>query len=95
MNPITHSTSTKFRPMPKRQTKKFVEKQFNFWVEKWYLETLHWLVYLDKILHPAYQRIIGLGKAVIPFILRELQTEPNEWFWALRALTGEDPTIKK
>jgi hypothetical protein len=67
---------------------------FDELAEKWYLETLHSSGYLDKVLHPAYQRIIGLGKDVIPFILRELQDEPSEWFWALRALTGEDPTTE-
>jgi hypothetical protein len=42
-------------------------------------------------MHPAYQRIIGKGKAAIPFILRELQREPDHWFWALTAITGENP----
>jgi hypothetical protein len=72
-----------------------VQNNFRFLAENWYLETLHSSGYLDKILHPAYQRIIGLGKDVIPFIVRELQDEPSEWFWALRALTGEDPTTKE
>ena len=89
--------NTQVRAIPKfsatkRQTKKTVEKQFNVLAEKWYLETLHSSGYFDKILHPAYQRIIGLGKIVIPFILNELKDHPGEWFWALRALTGEDPT---
>ncbi|CAN5126465.1 hypothetical protein BH20ACI1_BH20ACI1_27790 [soil metagenome] len=69
-----------------------IEKEFNVLAEQWYLETLHSSGYLDKVLHPAYQRIIGLGKDVIPLILRELQDAPTDWFWALRALTGEDPT---
>jgi len=38
-----------------------------------------------------YQRIIGLGKDAVPLILRELAKEPRPWFWALRAITGEDP----
>ncbi len=42
-------------------------------------------------MHPAYQRIIGLGPAVIPLILADLARQPDHWFWALRALTGEDP----
>lgn len=42
-------------------------------------------------LHPAYQEIIGMGKIVIPWILQELEREPDHWFWALRALTGIDP----
>lgn len=41
--------------------------------------------------HPAYQRIIGLGPQVIPLILAELEKQPGHWFWALRALTGENP----
>lgn len=41
--------------------------------------------------HPAYQRIIGLGPQVIPLILSDLQREPGHWFWALSALTGENP----
>lgn len=42
-------------------------------------------------MHPAYQRIIGLGPIAIGLILRELQERPEQWFWALKALTGEDP----
>jgi hypothetical protein len=42
-------------------------------------------------MHPAYQQIIGMGPSVIPFILQELAKEPNQWFWALRALTGVNP----
>jgi len=38
-----------------------------------------------------YQRIIGMGPAVVPFILAELECEPNQWFWALEAITGENP----
>lgn len=41
--------------------------------------------------HPAYQRIIGLGPQVIPLILSDLQRAPGHWFWALTALTGENP----
>jgi hypothetical protein len=43
---------------------------------------------------PAYQGIIGMGPIAVPFILAELSAEgdePDQWFWALKALTGEDP----
>jgi hypothetical protein len=46
---------------------------------------------LKWVMHPAYQRIIGKGKDAVPFILRELEREPDHWFWALNAITGEDP----
>lgn len=41
--------------------------------------------------HPAYQRIIGLGREVVPLILADLRQEPCPWFWALPAITGEAP----
>ena len=46
---------------------------------------------LKWAMHPSYQRIIGKGQAAIPFILQELQREPDHWFWALHAITGHDP----
>jgi hypothetical protein len=38
-----------------------------------------------------YQRIIGMGAPVVPLILEELQREPDQWFWALEAITEENP----
>ncbi len=37
-----------------------------------------------------YQRIIGIGWPVVPLILDELQREPDQWFWALEAITDEN-----
>lgn len=46
---------------------------------------------LDRIvMHRSYQRIIGLGPQVVPYILADLQEAPNHWFWALIAIVGED-----
>lgn len=42
-------------------------------------------------MHPAYQRVIGMGSVAVPLILRELQERPDWWFWALQAITGVDP----
>jgi hypothetical protein len=42
-------------------------------------------------LHSAYQKIIGLGAAAVPLLLAELRREPDDWFWALHAVTGADP----
>jgi hypothetical protein len=49
---------------------------------------------IDQMVHPAYQRIIGLGPAALPLILQALQKEPDPWFWALEAITGEKIAIK-
>jgi hypothetical protein len=38
-----------------------------------------------------YQRIIGLGMGAVPLILGELARSPDQWFWALEAITGQNP----
>lgn len=45
----------------------------------------------DMVLHPCYQQIIGLGPSVVPLLINELRERPNQWFWALGAITGADP----
>jgi hypothetical protein len=45
---------------------------------------------------PAYQKIIGMGPAAIAPIIAQLLVEgdqPDQWFWALRAIT-EANTVK-
>ena len=42
-------------------------------------------------MHPLYQQIIGLGKPVVPFLLKGLEEKTGRWFWALKAITREDP----
>src|SRR5438045_937234 len=42
-------------------------------------------------MHSAYQQIIGMGEAAVPMILSELEARPDHWFWALNAITGDDP----
>jgi len=32
-----------------------------------------------------------MGKEVIPLILNDLKIDPDDWFWALTAITGENP----
>ncbi len=45
----------------------------------------------DLVMSPSYQRVISLGKPVVPFILAELSRRPDHWFWALSTITGVDP----
>src|ERR1051325_5820740 len=45
-----------------------------------------------KIINPEYQKIIGMGKEAIPLILKDLaENGPNDWFWALTAITDFNP----
>jgi hypothetical protein len=79
------------RPVPACDVETDIVRKFEALAEQWYLETMASSSYLDKILHPAYQKIMVLGVRAVPLILRELQAMPNDWFWALRMLTEEDP----
>jgi len=38
-----------------------------------------------------YQGIIGMGWPVVPLILEEMRRAPDHWFWALEAITEENP----
>jgi hypothetical protein len=42
-------------------------------------------------IHPGYQQIIGLGQSAIPLLLREVENRTGRWFWALKAITRQDP----
>jgi hypothetical protein len=66
-------------------------ERFRTLVDRWRKETAHISSISKLVMHPSYQRIIGMGPAVIPIILRELQRDPDYWFWALTSITGEDP----
>ncbi len=64
---------------------------FHHLADRWKDETRYLSSPTAICTHPAYQRIIGLGPQVIPLVLAELHREPRQWFWAMRALTGENP----
>jgi hypothetical protein len=68
-----------------------LEEEFRLLVDKWVEETAHLSSPNKQALHPSYQRIIGLGAPALPLILSELQRKARFWFWALTAITGEQP----
>ena len=46
------------------------------------------------IMAPSYHAIIGMGEPVVPLIMAQLRAEgddPDQWFWALECITGENP----
>lgn len=45
----------------------------------------------EIVLDPSYQKIIGMGVAAVPLILKELQNGPDHWYWALGSITQENP----
>ena len=69
------------------------EVRFSMLKTEWEASTALLSSITEIALHPAYQQIIGMGTVVIPFILAELKRKPGHWFWALKAVTGEDPVL--
>ena len=61
---------------------------------KWRKETGMHSMFQSQVLHPAYQRIIGMGAPAIPYILEELQSRGGHWLWALSSITGQNPAPK-
>lgn len=59
--------------------------------DKWHWETAHLSSPSSIALHPAYQRIIGMGEPAIPLILQDLQIRGGPWYWALAAIADESP----
>jgi len=67
------------------------EKKFIRLRDDWKAQRRHEPSTMKLVMLPAYQKIIGMGPAVIPLLLRELETNLDNWFWALMAITEEDP----
>ena len=68
-----------------------IEAEFERLATEWKQETAHLSSMVTIAEHRAYQEIIGMGRDAIPFILRDLEVSPSQWFWALRAIAGESP----
>lgn len=65
-------------------------------VGRWKNATGHLSSITKAIAHPSYLRVIGLARnstshEIERLLLRELESEPDHWFAALSAVTGEDP----
>ncbi len=67
------------------------EKRFAELSATWRSDTAFASSALQMATHPAYQEIIGMGSDALPLILRDLAERPAHWFWALRAISGENP----
>jgi hypothetical protein len=79
-----------------RSGQRNLKQIFDEQVKQWKDETGHWSSVTKAIAHPCYLRIIGLSKAssgreIERLLLRELESDPDHWFAALTAVTGQDP----
>lgn len=65
--------------------------EFNRHANKWQRETGYLSSPSEKYLHPSYARIIGMGRPILGLLLARLRDQPADWFFALRAITGQNP----
>lgn len=76
---------------PQAKAQESLEQRFQSLVKRWRDETSHISSYTDRVLHPAYQELIGMGHVAVPLMLQEMKERGGHWFWALRAITGQNP----
>jgi len=68
-----------------------IEERFRRLATEWKEQSRYLSNTAQMAMLKPYQRIIGLGLPVVPLILEELNREPNQWFWALEAITEQNP----
>ncbi|MXY35894.1 MAG: hypothetical protein F4Y54_03835 [Dehalococcoidia bacterium] len=73
------------------QERKALRMRFDALADEWAHETRFQSSSTEVAMHPAYQQIIGMGPEALPFILDRLGRQTEHWFWALGAISGEDP----
>ncbi|MBI4703440.1 MAG: hypothetical protein HY744_20190 [Deltaproteobacteria bacterium] len=59
-------------------------------VEWWARDCLWFSSTTKRTAHPAFRRIVSMGRAAVPFLLEVLET-PGDWDIALAEITGADP----
>lgn len=77
--------------LPLEVAETVLEKRFRELAEKWERETGSLSSVTKRVMHPSYQAIVGMGEQVVPILLRDLQDNRRDWFWALSAITQENP----
>ncbi len=82
-------------PVSRTQDAEALALKFQDLSSRWRRETALQSSVTAIAMHPAYQQIIGLGEPALPLIFEELRREPDHWFWALQAITGENPVSEE
>ena len=68
-----------------------LRREFSLLADEWHEATDHLSSPNQIAMQFAYQRIIGKGWRVLPLIFEDLEARGGQWYWALRAITGENP----
>ena len=89
------SSRTSFwRELPQVLPDSSFRERFQELVEEWKVQRGFSSSITEGALCPAYQKIVGMGQPAVPLLLGQLEAEgddPDQWFWALNAITGCQP----
>ncbi len=78
--------------VPARTTGETLQERFQRLASVWRAETAYVSSSNDLVAHPAFHEIVGMGRAVVPLLLRELDKHTSgHWHRVLRQITGADP----
>ena len=89
----TNRSAAASRAAPQVPSTELREK-FNGLVKQWHAQRGVSSSLTQCVLCSAYQSIIGMGQPAVPLLLGQLKSErddPDQWFWALCAITGCQP----
>ena len=90
---VTFSESVQFVTEISVTSSEDISAEFRRLADQWRTETRFSSNITANLMHPAYQRIMAMGKQVLPLILKELDERGGHWFHALHYLVkeNEDP----
>src|SRR5436190_14520161 len=77
--------------MTRLTTQPDLRERFERLAAEWKQKSLHISNTAQMAMLGPYQRIIGMGWPAVPLILEELRRDPDQWFWALEAITEQNP----
>jgi hypothetical protein len=76
---------------PERSHHSKLKEEFTNLASQWTHDTEGMSSTVEMAKHPAYQKIVSMGKAIIPFLLEDLDQNPIYWLPVLRQITQVNP----
>jgi hypothetical protein len=89
--PLSDEAVSKLKMLESPSEEKPLAERFGELVREWKATRDTTGTTSRMIRNPAYQSILRLGPNAITLVLEEMRKEPDEWFYALAYLSGENP----
>jgi len=92
---LTSTIARILASLESRQAEKTLEQRFQEQADKWQRETQHLSSPAQRMMHPSYQAILGMGnenpREIISLMIRDMQQHRRPWFWALSYFAQDNP----